>query len=193
MVLSENIVQARLPLPYKHIDIPEWFNENEERRGYWEKNMKVLFFNPTEVYNRLKGEINPYERIQSIRGTISIFPKTNDGLCRCGCGKEAKRQWATQNCANFAYQVSMIIIYGTSQIGHLLEYYYGKGCVVCNNTNDIEIDHIIPVKHGGGGCWLSNFHPLCHKCHLDKTHKDFNWGKYRLPSRPLITNQTQLF
>lgn len=66
--------------------------------------------------------------------------------------------------------------------------YYGYGCINgCERKHpdsplydNIDIDHIVPVKLGGGGCWLSNYQPLCKPCHKTKTVADFNWKMPKL-------------
>ena len=173
------------PLPFKEIPIPEWFAQDEEKTGYWKNRMRIIFFDPKQVYENIGGLIDPYKRIQSNLNSEVMFPKRNDGICRCGCGQESKRMWATQNCSSFAYKIYFIIAYGTAEGRKFVETYYGKDCVNCGESG-CDIDHIIPVKHGGGGCWLSNFVPLCKKCHKDKTKKDFKWKEYK-PIEP--TNQ----
>jgi 5-methylcytosine-specific restriction endonuclease McrA len=37
-----------------------------------------------------------------------------------------------------------------------------------------EIDHIVPVILGGGGCWLSNYQQICVTCHIKKSKRDKN-------------------
>ncbi len=34
-----------------------------------------------------------------------------------------------------------------------------------------DMDHVLPVKDGGGGCGLDNLQTLCVWCHDDKTHR----------------------
>ncbi len=34
-----------------------------------------------------------------------------------------------------------------------------------------DMDHVLPVKDGGGGCGLDNLQTLCIWCHDDKTHR----------------------
>lgn len=46
----------------------------------------------------------------------------------------------------------------------------------------IKVDHVVPVKLGGGACWLSNYQLLCHDCHVGKTNTDFGWkAKIEMP------------
>lgn len=134
---------------------------------------RVLFFDPTEIYKRIK--IDPYKRSQSVF-MDKLFPNKLNGKCRCGCEKELKGRrtsWATKECSKFAYSVWAIISGRTNVIKQFLMIYYGWQCKRCLTSNDIKMDHIVGVKHGGGGCWLSNFQLLCHTCHVDKTNKDF--------------------
>lgn len=54
-------------------------------------------------------------------------------------------------------------------------------------VSPLKVDHIFPVKLGGGGGWLSNYQLLCHKCHVEKTNEDFGW------KQPKKITQTSLF
>lgn len=166
------------PLPFKKIEIPAWFIERPERIEYWENRLRLIFFDPSQVYARAEGLIDPFKRTQGKLESKILFPLRSDGICRCGCERQTKEKhlWYSQACQNFAYRVYGIISYGTAEIKHLIQLYYGKKCTNCDN-DWCDIDHIIPVKHGGGGCWLSNFMPLCKSCHKIKTKKDFNWAE----------------
>lgn len=167
------------PLPFKEIDCPEWFDFDEERKGYWNARLRLIFFDPKEIYERIEPFIDINRRKQGKLNIEKLFPKNEYGICRCGCNQKTERQWATQNCKNFAYRVYAIIAYGTQQAKVLMQTYFGDKCCNCNENNWEDLDHDIPVKHGGGACWLSNFKPLCKQCHKDKTKKDFKWGEYK--------------
>ncbi len=39
------------------------------------------------------------------------------------------------------------------------------GVVLRQGSHLVEIDHIVPVAEGGGGCGLDNLRTLCRKCH----------------------------
>lgn len=165
-------------LPLKNIDAPSW-------------RLRVLFFNPSQVpalYN-----VKPYNRHQIV-SMKQLWPKISN-LCGCGCGKKVvkpRSRWATDECEKFAVAVRFIIAGHTGTISSYMRLYHGWVCSKCS-CNDkghdmgangivswIKIDHIIPVKLGGGGCWLSNYQLLCHDCHVPKTKKDFNWGEEKL-------------
>lgn len=180
----------RQPLPNKEIPVPDWVTD-EESRLHWNRHMRVLFFDPSEVYQRIDHLINPLQRNQGRLSTAVLFPKRKDGICRCGCGQPAKRLWANEECQTFAYKVYDLIAYGTARASFLLNLYYGPKCIACGEKNWTCIDHIIPVKHGGGGCWISNYAPLCKECHTDKTNRDFGYGKYKpVPERPRVNTMT---
>jgi 5-methylcytosine-specific restriction endonuclease McrA len=40
-------------------------------------------------------------------------------------------------------------------------------CLQCGSSNDIELDHIIPLKRGGTN-WITNIQPLCRACNRSK-------------------------
>jgi hypothetical protein len=51
----------------------------------------------------------------------------------------------------------------------------GRKCLLCGATQDLEIDHVIPVTDGGKS-EIENLQTLCHRCHhADKgsLHVDF--------------------
>lgn len=163
------------PLTKKEIKMPEWYGETPKKIGYWNDRMRLIFFDPKEVYERLGDLVDPFKRIQGSIGSEHLFPKRDDGICRCGCERKAKRQWHSNACSNFAYSVRHIICYGTAGAKKIMHDYYGYDCQHCHENGWEDIDHVVPVKHGGGGCWLGNFLPLCKECHKIKTNKDFGW------------------
>lgn len=63
--------------------------------------------------------------------------------------------------------------------------------MVCNSSKHVKLDHIVPVKFGGGGCWLNNYQLLCHNCHVQKTNLDFGW-KQNLDSNNLQIKLPQI-
>lgn len=162
------------PLPYKKIEFRQPYHE------------RVMFFDPLDVFDIVK--INHYERKPSV-SIKDLFPQI-PGFCACGCTKPLsgrRNRWATDDCMNFATDVRFIIAGDIKIIGRYLRYYYGWNCSKCGCEDKghdmgangpvswIKIDHIIPVKHGGGGWWLSNYQLVCHDCHVIKTKEDFGW------------------
>ncbi|MEP2668938.1 MAG: HNH endonuclease [Cyclobacteriaceae bacterium] len=192
---------------------PEWCRQPlQEKQIVWGSKRidfdKVAFFDPTELYLRLAKHIKPYKRIQSI--SMGIFWPNDKGFCACGCGSQLtgrQTRWASGH--NGEPEAIYRILYGTtSTIYFYLAAYHGEKCACCNRTSrevieqdirglpswsflhnvaPLKVDHIFPVKLGGGGGWLSNYQLLCHKCHVKKTNEDFGWN------RPSLTIQTSLF
>lgn len=139
---------------------------------------RVIFFDPAPVYQRLT--INPYSRLQAHLAFKDMFPDRKDGLCSCGCQAPLtgrRRRWASDDCSKFALAVWAIIDGQPGTFEYYVAKYNGRKCAVCRSRRDLKVDHIVPVKHGGGGCWLSNFQLLCHGCHVEKTNKDFGWKR----------------
>lgn len=148
---------------------------------------RVLQFDPSNIPNVF--EFKPFKRTHSI-SIHHIFPIRQDGICACGCENKVphgRKRWATNDCQNYAVAVRFILAGSTATIARYMRLYYGWNCSKCG-CNDkghnmgyngvvswIKIDHIIPVKNGGGACWLSNYQLLCHDCHVGKTNKDFGW------------------
>ena len=140
----------------------------------WHK--RVLFLDPTEIYCRIS--IKPWLRVQTHLTFPEMFPVKADGTCACGCGvplSGRRRRWATSDCTKFATTVFAIIDGQTKAISTFTKKYFGARCRVCGTRKGLKADHVVPVKHGGGGCWLSNFQLLCHSCHVTKTNQDFGW------------------
>ena len=145
----------------------------------WHK--RVLFLDPAEIYSRI--HINPYQRLQTHLTFPEMFPVRADKACACGCGAQIsgrRRRWASADCTRFATTVWAIIDGQAGAIITFVKKYYGPKCSVCGTRQALKADHIIPVKHGGGGCWLSNFQLLCHSCHVAKTNQDFGWKQNKI-------------
>lgn len=162
-------------IPLKGKELPEYVKPHVKR---------VMFFDPTEVYKRIADKLDPYKRHQNIK-VHNTFPKKENGLCGCGCGKELtgrRTRWVTEECGLFAYYVNNIIKGDSDLVRRLILRYYFDGsefCTECgvNWEGKIQIDHTVAVMNGGGGCWLSNYNPLCSDCHKDKTKLDFKSKK----------------
>lgn len=135
---------------------------------------KVLSFDPNVILESIS--FNSKKRIQKLKFD-NMFPKV-EGRCSCGCDVALvgrRTRWATKDCNKFAYAIYSIFCGHNSHVKHYLKYCFDWNCCVCGSTKQINIDHIIPVKHGGGCCWLDNYQLLCHPCHVKKTKKDFGW------------------
>ena len=144
----------------------------------WHK--RVLFLDPSEIYGRI--QVKHFRRLQTHLTFTEMFPATDDKTCACGCGaliSGRRRRWASSDCTKFATTVWAIIDGQAGTIITFVKKYYGTKCNVCGTRKELKADHIIPVKHGGGGCWLSNFQLLCHTCHVAKTNQDFGWKQIK--------------
>ncbi len=53
---------------------------------------------------------------------------------------------------------------------------YGKSCLACGATENITIDHVIPVSKGGIND-ISNYQPLCKSCNSKKMDKATDYRK----------------
>lgn len=146
---------------------------------------RVLFYNPAEIYERTPVDV--YRRIQNQLEFSILFPSKKDKTCACGCGgplQGRRTRWATNECSRFAAEVWRIIDGQTAPIHAYLRRYYGNACATCGTARNLKVDHIIPVKHGGGGSWLNNFQLLCHQCHVLKTNNDFGWKLNKAKLKP---------
>lgn len=175
------------PLPEKEIVFDAWYAAKHPDRLPMMK--RVLFFDPTPLYERVKDKINPNKRHQGIQ-MEDIFPKQDVPVCACGCGKPTDhgankdgsklwhRKWAHDNCQRFANDVLSIMNNYFGKPAYYVSLYWGEKCCQCPNTTMLELDHIVRVKHGGGACWLSNYRWLCKDCHNKKTNQDFGKGEF---------------
>ena len=90
-----------------------------------------------------------------------------------------QKKWANYDCQRFASDVLDIINNDRGAPAHYISLYYGYKCCKCPSEKDLELDHLVGIKQGGGGCWLSNYRWLCKECHNDKTNRDFNQKEYK--------------
>ena len=154
---------------------------------------KVIEFDPSVIYQRI-NELNvarPFERHHSI-GMALLFPP-NGSFCACGCGElltGRRRRWASDDCNNFADSVFSIIAGYRDTIAFYIGLIKGYSCIKCNKSNDCELDHIHPIKFGGGNSWLSNYEFKCKPCHREKTNTDFGFKK---PKVIETSNQITIF
>jgi len=157
---------------------------------------KVFEFDPAEMYERINflNVAKPYERHHSI-GVKILFPQ-NDNLCSCGCGQvlQGRRtRWASDECRLFSDVVFCIIAGYRDTIANYVGLIKGFKCAVCNSSYCCELDHIYPIKFGGGNSWLSNYEFKCKKCHREKTNKDFGFGLEKPKIVLKVENQIELF
>lgn len=48
----------------------------------------------------------------------------------------------------------------------------GWRCVKCGKAGRLEVDHTIPLHHGGAPYSMSNLQALCRGCHIAKTRQE---------------------
>lgn len=178
----------REPLQKKDIKYSDWqLDKLASKIPVYER---VLFFDPKPIYDRIGDKINVHKRHQGLSMNV-LFPKL-EGVCACGCsssvesGEGWQRKWARYACQEFASDVLSIINNYFGRPAYYISLYYScRKCCECESVFELELDHIVAVKQGGGGCWLSNYRWLCKNCHNDKTNKDFNRKKYK-PKGPQL-------
>jgi 5-methylcytosine-specific restriction endonuclease McrA len=183
--------ECRAPLPKKEIIWDEWYKDKPRMIQNIER---VLYFDPTPVYERVGHLIDPYKRHAGISMEQTFPTQPRDaGKCTCGCDVTPKSygtgnyfKYATDNCKYLASQTVSIINNYFQTPPKFISWYEGKKCAECGDTHpyDLQLDHIVGVKQGGGGCWLSNYRWLCHECHVHKTNVTFNRkGKGAAPNQ----------
>lgn len=158
---------------------------------------RVISFDPAEVYSRVQHLLNPHKRIQSNLSLVDLWPNS-PGICGCGCGLPLvgrQTRWASKLCSEFPLEVYWIIRGDAAAIRPYIARYWGEQCCRCGKSREtlygeirergewkapLYLDHIVPVKHGGGASWLGNYQLLCETCHRLKTNEDFGWKQTRL-------------
>lgn len=174
--------ECRTPLKPKTIEWDEWYRE---RPGMITNIERVLYFDPTPVYERIADKIDPYRRHQSITVELAFpQPPRDAGKCTCGCdvvpktyGNGNYMKYATDSCSYLVTNVVSIINNYFQKPPKFITYYAGQICDECKDPSkkyNLQLDHIVGVKQGGGGSWLSNYRWLCHECHVHKTNVTFN-------------------
>lgn len=96
-----------------------------------------------------------------------------EGVChRCGrplSGRQAK--WCSHDCEDRYWEQHYWAL--ARKLALKRDKYT---CVRCGSTENLTVDHIIPLMGRGyrSGCYhhLSNLQTLCHGCHVDKTNND---------------------
>jgi len=152
-----------------------------------EQMQKLVLYDPSEVYERLDKlkSINPFKRFNSI-GMCFIFPPKGNGICSCGCGKQLTgRQsvWGGSICRRFPLNIQAVLS-GHSLLRSICTNIFSSDCVDCGISEweskaVHELDHICPVKLGGGCSWLNNYEFRCKTCHRKKTNKDFGFKEFK--------------
>lgn len=173
MNISKDLIK---PLAPKTIQYDEWFLENHSEKV--QVINRVLSLDPTELYERISQKIDPFKRHQGIQ-VDDLFPKL-EGKCACGCDvvprsfkNGSNEKYAKNTCKTFVNDVVSIINNYFQKPSYYITKYYGKKCSECDEKDFLELDHIVGVKHGGGGSWLSNYRWLCRKHHVHKTNESF--------------------
>ncbi len=175
-------------LPKKEISWSPYYAERPDKIKAIER---VLYYDPSALYDRISHKINPFKRHQGLQ-MDDLFPHTHSDVCACGgCGEMPKQfsegkfhKWAHQSCSQFAGHILSIINNYFGVPATYINHYAGHVCCQCSETNGLELDHIVGVKHGGGGSWLSNYRWLCSAHHRNKTNESFGFKEHK--------NKTQL-
>lgn len=160
---------------------------------------RILMFDPAPIYEILynhqyrfeRQTFSHYKRLNTVEMS-TIFPNER-GICACGCGHPLKgrsTRWLEKSHTNLALVIQNIIAGRSESIRPVIEAMYGAKCCECGiSSNDaydkyykhdsfslvsnfLELDHIIPVHQGGGGCWLGNYQLLCKGCHKEKSKRE---------------------
>lgn len=147
---------------------------------------KIFQLDPGPFYEKVIHQLNPFKR-QNWLLMEHLFPDLQNGLCSCGCEKELsgrRTRWSSDECKILPLQIFSILTGRSEHIKSILFQVYEYKCFKCERSNkdfndgytsNIHLEHTLSVKHGGGGCWLSNYKFMCVDCHRNKTNADFGW------------------
>lgn len=123
------------------------------------------------------GHIDPYKRYQDFFFLEHLYPIRTDGLCACGCKQKLtgrRTRWATNECRHKSVNHFYVIKGHSATIRYVLFKRDGGECAKCGEVvMHWDADHIIEVRHGGGGCGMDNYQTLCKPCHKIKTKENF--------------------
>lgn len=115
--------------------------ELEDVTGLDEGDLRILLFDPTDVYKKIysdttteKQSFSHYKRRNQINMSV-IFPDNVDKTCACGCGRKLtgrRRRWFSDECSRFAFTVHQIISGDVNTIRHTLTRILGEeSCNAC--------------------------------------------------------------
>jgi 5-methylcytosine-specific restriction endonuclease McrA len=57
---------------------------------------------------------------------------------------------------------------------------YGRRCLCCGSTENLEPDHVVPVVKGGSN-WITNIQPLCRSCNASKKDRTIDYRPVAAP------------
>jgi len=140
------------------------------------------------------GKIDHFQRNQSL-SIPWVWDRRQDKTCACGCGEPTRHKWSRLH-GELCYRAINIIAYpGNSSAWFLLFILQRRKCrncgVVKTSRHNFDLDHIIEVNEGGGGCFIDNLQLLCSDCHKLKTSL---YAKKRAKDRkPTNPNQLKFF
>lgn len=168
--------------PVSHI-VPK-FQDSRYKRLY--------AFDSTVLIPRVRAHVAQHGGMDDRHSTIPVgvlFPHENKGKCACGCGRfliGRRRKYATDECAQFVNLAFCIVAGYTDLIFSMLVQLHGYKCSVdgCEETNDLQVDHIHAVVNGGALSWLSNYRLICCPHHVQKTKQDIQRKKLKQNNLP---------
>lgn len=103
-----------------------------------------------------------------------VYPKRTDGCCRVCLNLSKHGMYCSEECRETSLMASSV-----SWQRFLVKRRDRCACCVCSHVGSWEMDHIIPVKSGGGirpgitrSEILDNLRTLCHACHIARHAKN---------------------
>lgn len=84
--------------------------------------------------------------------------------------------WCSQACIDAAG------IHTSDDLAARVAYQRDGKCVFCGSSENLEVDHVLPVILGGGLCGPENLRTLCHDHHADMSRE---LDRYRTKERQL--------
>ena len=99
--------------------------------------------------------------------------------------RENSRKWAANNPERFrelqrhaqhrrrSLKDGLFENYTEEEWGNLLHRYDCK-CIRCGSSDNIEVDHVVPISKGGTNT-IDNLQPLCRSCNAQKWTYDYDY------------------
>lgn len=154
----------------------KWHKDNREHRS---KISRKWYENNRERHRELSEKWRK-ENPEKKRANVNKWRKENPERV-----KEYNRKWAQKNPDKVRAKVQKRRARKQNAPGSFTSEqfqaradYHGNRCVYCGSTEDLQIEHQIPLSRGGTN-WPSNLVPACGTCNTSKgtkTPKEFRNG-----------------
>lgn len=107
-------------------------------------------------------------RVRGLRIKDFLIPQKALSICR----KQFRRylEWEERNSTKVVRRAEANRYTSNQDIRDAVFFMYGEKCLCCGSTENIQLDHIIPI-HKDGENKIDNLQPLCKSCNVSKGTK----------------------